>query len=578
MAEGEQSAGAIFLEFKAQLDNLEKGFASVNGKLDQMATKAQASGKKFNQAGQEAAGGFDGLDRNTLRAAERVSRVTARIISLQFAIGALTQGAGGLGDLGRGLQSAAQGFQVFGAFATLAKDKMGLAAAGVVGLAVGLAAFVTEYIQARIKMTDETSAATDHATASIEAYGIATKEAAVEGQIFGDTLSESVNKRLEAQKTAVDSTIKRLRQIPAEMKALQDQINAGTDVELNTTKRQSLVREKSGLEGNLLGITGSGGLTSVLRSLGETPPKFGDRPGSLFGDQAAAKIAKLIDKTQDLKTELTDTEAVAQKTFDLGFVDPSDEAAAKVALLEARLKASQEILKSILERQVAIDKVLDDPRLTPEARQALKDQRPGDLAVGDAKAKVDRSIAELKANGAPQRFADTFATPFSQGIADGVVRGIQEGKTAVQTLAGVGENLFNNFLQKAADNFVTTMTTGLKSIAGAGGEALGNLFTGLAGLAGFFLSGRGHGKGTSTFDDVKSAVTSTEQVRGIVAGPSSVPINQLGTNIANSMEPVRAEVGRAVEVLISIRSLLAGGTSAVPSPSSGGRFVAAPTA
>jgi len=237
--------------------------------------------------------------------------------------------------------------------------------------------------------------------------------------------------------------------------------------------------------------------------------------------------------------------AAIQTRLDRGFITP----------LEAARERARALEESILRIDQAAAKV-EGPRLTE--------------ALETAAVEVDRLLSELEKDREiiadvqiREDFQRTFAEPFSQAIGDAVSRGILEGEDAMQILAGVGENLFSNFLKQSIDFFQKGMTDALTSIAGAGGEILGGLFSSLVGLAGFFLSGRGDQQTSQSFESVQGQVESTQAVRGIVAGPESVSIAAVGENLRRAMVGVEARLDALIRVAAQIRDGQGvGGTSA----------------
>lgn len=221
-------------------------------------------------------------------------------------------------------------------------------------------------------------------------------------------------------------------------------------------------------------------------------------------------------------------------------------------------------------------RVLED-LITRVALAAVKVQGPGlQAALEQAQTTIDQLFerleeekkviidAELKAD-----FKQGFAEPFSASIGDAVKRGILEGQDAMEVLAGVGENLFSKFLDQSIDFFQKGMTDALTSIAGAGGGILGGLFSGLVGLAGFFLSGRGGASTTQTFAGVNGQVESTQAVRGVVAGPESVSIAAVGDNLRRALIGVEARLDALIRISTQIRDGQGVGGTAAGSPFAG---------
>lgn len=215
--------------------------------------------------------------------------------------------------------------------------------------------------------------------------------------------------------------------------------------------------------------------------------------------------------------------------------------------------------------------------ITQVALAAVKVEGPGlDAALEQAKIVIDQLFAKLEEEKKVvinaelhAEFEKGFAQPFSQSIGDAVKKGILEGQGAMEVLAGVGENLFSKFLDNSISFFEKGMTDALTAIAGAGGGILGGLFSGLVGLAGFFLSGRGEGKSTQTFAGVEGGTKSTEAVRGIVAGPESVSIAAVGDNLRRALVGVEARLDALIRISTQIRDGQGVGGTAEGTPFAG---------
>jgi len=136
-----------------------------------------------------------------------------------------------------------------------------------------------------------------------------------------------------------------------------------------------------------------------------------------------------------------------------------------------------------------------------------------------------------------------MAQNLSGAIGEGIVDGILAGRSAMETLANVGRNLFENMIRDVVGGFQTLMTDAFKAITGVAGGEIGGLLTGIMGVVGMFLSQRGK-DGSDAFSSVKSNIESSQAVRGIVAGPASVGIASVGENLSRAVAPL-VELARA---------------------------------
>lgn len=244
-----------------------------------------------------------------------------------------------------------------------------------------------------------------------------------------------------------------------------------------------------------------------------------------------------IDSVRNFRQQFAGIETnirIIEERLRLGLITPFDAA-------NERATAFRQQLESLLRLQIEVE-------LTPEEEQEVTAQ----IQTLRDKIQQEQKI-ELQVE-AQARFAEEVAAPFSSAIGSAVRQGILSGASAMETLANVGENLFTTFLDNSIKSFEKGMTDAFTAIAGVGGEALGGLFSGLVGLAGFFLSDRSRGglRGQS-FADVSGGVTSTQAVRGIVAGPESVSIAAVGENLRRALVGVENRLDALIGVAIQIR-------------------------
>lgn len=105
---------------------------------------------------------------------------------------------------------------------------------------------------------------------------------------------------------------------------------------------------------------------------------------------------------------------------------------------------------------------------------------------------------------------------------------------------------------------------GLGGAEGGGGADWGAGASAALGLGGSLLAGALRGTETQVQRDfARSAVTSTQEVRGLVAGPSSIPIAQVGNAIRDSQGEQISELKRGNALLSSILDAIRAGGAAV---------------
>ncbi len=132
-------------------------------------------------------------------------------------------------------------------------------------------------------------------------------------------------------------------------------------------------------------------------------------------------------------------------------------------------------------------------------------------------------------------------------IGQGVTEGILKGKIAFKDVAEIGANLFRNFMSKAIDDIGKKLSDILTKVLGSAG-AIG-LAGALIGIGGLIISNL-QGKTESTIDDFGNQVTSSEAVRGVVAGPTNVAISRVGNQLKEALrvsEGLLLRIANAVE-------------------------------
>lgn len=154
-----------------------------------------------------------------------------------------------------------------------------------------------------------------------------------------------------------------------------------------------------------------------------------------------------------------------------------------------------------------------------------------------------------------------LSATLTQTIGRSVIDGIMQGKSAMETLGDIAGKIF----QKTIDNSLASLQKGLTAlIQTAFGKQLGGAIAGIAeGLLGIaatiFTILQRKKESSKSFSNVASAVTSTEALRGIVAGPESVAIAAVGDNLKTALEPTNDILRSQLGVLLDIKSSMGGG-------------------
>ena len=344
--------------------------------------------------------------------------------------------------------------------------------------------------------------------------------------------------------------------------------------------------------------------------------------GSFFSDESVAESkAKARETTEFIKELFAD---IGEEGKDIGraFGLSFDEPERKLSELQKGAQAFADSLRKAADAEIPLRDDPDQPppdRADPEAiaraRDAsqelvklLRERRLGELELINPRLRqielLNEQIAKvdaLRAAGGDQVLAEReindlieernqliAQTDVGQGLAAGITGAFQgafesatkDGANFTQVLAA---NLEDSANQALVDGFESsfeelqkalgeTFDAVAKSLEGVFGDA----FKGLGGALGDVLSGTlqfvaqqalaallGGGGNTSgsSAGNVQSAVTSTQAVRGIVAGPQEIAIANVGANIADAVEPLLEETRTQTGVLRAILANSISGTT-----------------
>lgn len=229
------------------------------------------------------------------------------------------------------------------------------------------------------------------------------------------------------------------------------------------------------------------------------------------------------------------------------------------SLIYQNLKATKDLI------QTDLSKSFEDYRQTVQDHgktdlEILKDQwqkvidfmdKAGLTDQANAlRARLKEEIGQTPDDEKVREYTDSIAEDLTEGFAGGIINGLREGMKWSEIWAKVTGNLFTKYLNQALEKVEEKL-----------GDALAKLFANAAGMAGVAtaLIGIGsaiysslQGKGETMLDDVKSAVEQTEAVRGIVAGPTDVPIARVGNALKEALrvtEVLLERIATAIERL-----------------------------
>lgn len=224
-----------------------------------------------------------------------------------------------------------------------------------------------------------------------------------------------------------------------------------------------------------------------------------------------------------------------------------------------------------------------EQRLREMQQNQEKAQRAADDAAAATPGFGQSFVAKLGGRDALRREIEAqtgiLTTSLTQAIGTAITNGVIEGKKAIETLADVARQLFSKFTDNAMDNLQKGLTaamqaafanvkvkdpqTGeLKNVGDGIAGAISGLVSGIIGIgAGVFSIIQSKKKSSKSFNPVTGTVESTQPLRGIVAGPSSVAIAAVGENLSRALLPTNDILRSIHSTLLAIAGKKGGGFS-----------------
>jgi hypothetical protein len=148
----------------------------------------------------------------------------------------------------------------------------------------------------------------------------------------------------------------------------------------------------------------------------------------------------------------------------------------------------------------------------------------------------------------------------SGSVSAGVVDGISRGASSMEILADIGRRLMSKALTDAIDSFTVAMSESLKALGVEASGLVNGILNAAIALVGFLLSQLEKGSDASSrFGKVGAEVESSQLVRGVVSGPTSVAIAELQGNLDRAMVPVVERLDILTGIGQEILSRMSGG-------------------
>lgn len=314
------------------------------------------------------------------------------------------------------------------------------------------------------------------------------------------------------------------------------------------------VAARSGLAQLALGITRLGNSVGL---------------GGIFGDdELAAQTERAQRSTEALGVvmgDLQDRAAAIGDRLGGGISEGADQAERALTPLQETLLA----FADGLDAATLAPEEANDPDAPPPTFLQRAESRRQDIATERGTEPID----------VPADLSERISTSFREGFADAIQNGGDVLSAFSNNLEAAANEALVEGMQDAFDTAEALLGEAFESAATAlgpvlekvFGESAGPLGQALAGAVQFValqalsaLFGGGGNRSTTSSGNVESAVTSTQAVRGIVAGPQEIAIANVGQNIEQAFQPMLQETRIQTDVLRTIAGLIAAsGTGAV---------------
>lgn len=533
--------GAVVLPLRARLEALQSGLRQGQQELEKFGQGVQQTAERVKQSATGMQRSIVDTGEATGKFAQKLGNGVQRLLALQLVMQQFGSKAGA-GEFGKEIKAAGDGLATFTAILSVFPNKAGLIVGALAGIGVAIGNLTgpseeakkkIEELQATLQKYDETARQIfqNRTRALIES-----DVDAIVRRGLGTPTVTAAGRSEEAERSLAREA-KHLADLIQQYQALKSALQGGT----NLSKEQ--LKTFQDLETQI---------PALSKSLEELATR-------VKGAREAAGVQAEFDDFNKSMDELDKTARVLEESFKLGLVTPAENLNEELRIAQERLKLvlrlseqnrgkipiAEEVFKEGFQSlQIEIDRQSAEDALREiHDEQVRLDEIAADKA---AQARLDAAKATR------QDFADAFSIPVSQAIGDAVYSGILRGADAMEIVADIGKGLFSNFLRQAIDGFQVGMVKAFDAIAGAGGAALGGLFSALVGIAGFFLAESQRKDDQETFADVDTGIESSQAVRGIVSGPTNVAIAAVGENLERALSPTRAVL---VEMLLELQKI-----------------------
>jgi hypothetical protein len=126
-----------------------------------------------------------------------------------------------------------------------------------------------------------------------------------------------------------------------------------------------------------------------------------------------------------------------------------------------------------------------------------------------------------------------YASAITQGISSLIDSLMQGGQDLKKAANNIFKSLFNEALKPGLEQLRGMLVNGFKELFGAAGAGLASAVMGAIGLLGMLLTSSGSSSYSAS--GVTSGVTASEAIRGVIAGPTSIPIAEINIGLREAL-------------------------------------------
>ncbi len=532
-----------------------------------LARQANATGAAVRTMATEqgkVAASFGVADRASIKMAERFSRISVAMLTANNVMGDVTASAG---KMSTALEAGAKGAQSFLFMLAAMPTPVGAALAAVAALATmyGVLSNALKEVNEQMERVD---ANTKKAQGRVFAAGGKADAAAMLGGAQGDVQRaiDEMTDSLEKQTTAIRANEDALAQ---DFKTLET-LNAERQRTVEAQRKAATTKEQIGVDdlGRPIYADQEAEVQRLMQKLESLDLSEGNVRNSIevttlkLKEQRAAVLESIqpiknLKEAMDLlsaqgafnaaRDQIGKSAEIQQKRAALGIAMPGEASGAALQTSQAALQAALEMNQAV---RAAADKAGSDEVL----RQKILSTLIPDSYIQAYADAVKAATQKVK----DERIVDEMAGNFGSAVTSGLRQAILSGAKPMEALAGIANNLFENALNDAMKAAQEGLSSIFKAVAGEGGAGIAGALTGALGIAGAIFAKRKGGVDQS-FASIQSRIESSQAVRGIVAGPSSVAISEVGEKIERAFEPSRQVFLQMLNELKSINRKTGGG-------------------